>query len=411
MGTALPLAFVDPYSVFGKMISSTLRPLLGWANHAMAFTTWIHPVDVSPVSWTMGGVALGLLGIIGVMAIRHGRLWCNTVCPVGTLLGFFSKYAMFRLGIEESACVGCSMCERVCPAQCIDFKNHRIDHSRCVMCLDCVTSCRKNGISLKNTWKLKRNPAIPCDPVLADAGGGTPLPDLSRRLFLASAVLIPAVSLAEGGAATSGKKSGKHCGHGQGCRGGLNQFNKRAVLPPGAVSLDHFQSHCTACQLCVVHCPQQVLRPSITQHGLAGFLQPFQDFDFSFCSHNCSDCSQICPTGAIQPIAVEERKTVQSGVAEFFRGRCVVKTEGTSCGACSEHCPTQAVHMVPWKNGLTIPQVEPELCIGCGGCEFICPVRPHKAIVVNGLKVHRQAKVIAHAKENKVREMEADFPF
>jgi ferredoxin len=161
----------------------------------------------------------------------------------------------------------------------------------------------------------------------------------------------------------------------------------------------------------VVHCPDQVLRPSITQHGLAGFLQPFQDFDISFCSYNCSNCSQICPTGAIQPISVEERKTVRSGVAEFFRGRCVVKTEGTSCGACSEHCPTQAVHMVPWKNGLTIPEVDADLCIGCGGCEFICPVRPHKAIVVNGLRVHQRAKPVPIGKENTVREMEEEFPF
>jgi polyferredoxin len=413
MGTALPLAFVDPYSVFGKMVSSTLRPILGWANHAMAFTTWVHPVDVSPVSWIMGGVALGLIGIIGVMAIRRGRLWCNTVCPVGSLLGFFSRHAMFRLGIEESACVECSMCERVCPAQCIDFKNQSIDHSRCVMCLDCVTSCRKNGISAKQHWSWRREPAVPRAAVVTDANDIAPLPDLSRRLFLASAVLIPCVSLAEDRHQSSGGTCGKGGGggHGQGCRGGLNQFNKRAVLPPGAISLEHFQSTCTGCQLCVVHCPEQVLRPSITQHGLAGFLQPFQDFDSSFCSYNCSDCSHICPTGAIQPISVEERKTVQTGVAEFFRGRCVVKTEGTSCGACSEHCPTQAVHMVPWKNGLTIPEVEPELCIGCGGCEFICPVRPHKAIIVNGLKVHQRSKVVIRGKENTVREIEEEFPF
>ena len=161
----------------------------------------------------------------------------------------------------------------------------------------------------------------------------------------------------------------------------------------------------------MANCPDQVLRPSITQHGLAGFLQPYQDFEVSFCSYNCSNCSQICPTGAIQPITVKDRRTVRTGTAEFFRGRCVVKTEGTSCGACSEHCPTQAVHMVPWKNGLTIPEVDPDLCIGCGGCEFICPVRPNKAIIVNGLKVHERAKAVVLGQENTIRKKEEEFPF
>lgn len=388
-GTALPLAFLDPYSVFGKITAATLRPLLGWINHGIAATKLINPVDVSPVAWTSAGVALGMLGLVIVSAVFRGRLWCNTVCPVGAVLGFFSKHALFRLKIADTACVGCSMCERVCPAQCIDFRNHTIDHSRCVMCLDCVTSCKRSGITLSRERRRTKQ-ASPAQPV---ASSPVPLPKVNRRLFLASAATIPAAVLAEDG------------------RHGLSQHNKRAVLPPGAKSLAHFQSRCTACHLCVANCPDQVLRPSITQHGLAGFLQPYQDFSVSFCSYNCSNCSQICPTGAIQPITVEDRRTVRTGTAEFFQDRCVVKTKGTSCGACSEHCPTQAVHMVPWKNNLTIPEVDPDLCIGCGGCEFICPVRPDKAIIVNGLKVHERAKKIVLGQENTVREMEEEFPF
>jgi ferredoxin len=214
-------------------------------------------------------------------------------------------------------------------------------------------------------------------------------------LFLASAITIPTVALAANAKPTAG----------------INQHNKRAVLPPGAKSLAHFQSHCTACQLCVANCPDQVLRPSITAHGLAGFLQPYQDFTVAFCSYNCSNCSQICPTGAIQPVTVQERRVIRTGKAHFFQDLCVVKTKGTSCGACNEHCPTQAVHMVPWKNNLTIPEVDPELCIGCGGCEFICPVRPKKAIVVTGLAVHERAKPISLGQKNTVRELEEEFPF
>ena len=119
-GITLPLVFLDPYSLFGKITAATVRPLLGWANHAIAATGIIHPVDVSPVSWITAGVALALLLLVVVSAIFRGRLWCNTACPVGAVLGFFSKHALFRLKIAETACVGCSMCERVCPAQCID---------------------------------------------------------------------------------------------------------------------------------------------------------------------------------------------------------------------------------------------------------------------------------------------------
>ena len=427
-GTLLPLSLLDPYSVFGKIVSAVLRPPIAWLNHTISATGLIQPVNVSPVSWIAAGVGLGIFLLVIIAAVTRGRLWCNTACPVGAVLGFFSKHSLFRLQIADSACIGCSMCERVCPAQCIDFRNHRIDHSRCVMCLDCVTSCRKSGIHLKAAFPWQGRGSDASGECLADGVsvsaksstahslgpfGKRSLPTTSRRIFLAASALIPVAALGQRRHRESRRESeDEDCGDDcRTCPNCLNQHNKTAVLPPGAKSLEHFQHHCTACQLCVTNCPEQVLRPSITQHGLSGFLQPYQDFETSFCSYNCSDCSQICPTGAISPISVEERKTVRTGKAKFFRGRCVVFTNGTSCGACNEHCPTQAVHMVPWKNGLTIPKVDPDLCIGCGGCEFICPVRPNKAIVVEGLVVHERSKPVDTGKKNSVREMEEEFPF
>ncbi len=402
-GTAVPLGLLDPYSIFGKITAATLRPAMGTANHFISATRWFNPVDVSPVAWATIGVALGLLALVVVSSILRGRLWCNTVCPVGAVLGFLAKHARFRLQIANADCVGCSMCERVCPAQCIDFRNHKIDHSRCVMCLDCVTSCKRSGISLNGRGlsqkspsdRVERTPRKTLTPPYTGPHGERSLPDVGRRTFLTGALVIPAAVIARDKVSA----------------GQLTQRDKRAVLPPGAQSLAHFQSNCTACHLCVVNCPDQVLRPSITEHGLAGFLQPYQDFTVAFCSYNCSNCSQICPTGAIQPLTVEERRAVRTGKARFFQDLCVVKTKGTSCGACNEHCPTQAVKMVPWKNNLTIPEVNPDLCVGCGGCEFICPVRPDKAIIVDGLPVHERAKVMKLGKKNTVREKEEEFPF
>jgi ferredoxin len=204
-----------------------------------------------------------------------------------------------------------------------DFRNRRIDHSRCVMCLDCVTSCKRSGIHLKAGRNSRSAP-------LVSPSGETPLPSLKRRDILTGIAILPAAALSKPQPANAPHE------------------NRRAVLPPGAGSLATFQNLCTACQLCVANCPDQVLRPSITRHGLTGFLQPHQDFNVSFCSYNCSNCSQICPTGAIRPITVEQRRLVRTGIAEFFPDLCIVKTKGTSCGACNEHCPTQAVRMVPW---------------------------------------------------------------
>jgi len=428
LGSAVPLGLLDPYSIFGKITSTTLRPFTAWIKDVLSALGWLAPVRMSPVALAAAGTGLGLLALIALAAVFRGRLWCNTVCPVGAVLGLLSRRPLFRLRIASEACIACSMCERVCPAQCIDFRNHRIDHSRCVMCFDCVASCRRNGIS----YGIGDKKHSPEKPTLPTPEPQVALPKSGRRALLGLAITLPVAALARregggggqghgqggsgqgpGGGGGKGGGQGEGGGHGQGkgCDNDLTQYNRPPVLPPGARSLAHFQSRCTGCQLCVTHCPEQVLRPSISVHGLAGFLQPYQDFDVSFCSYNCSNCSEICPTGAIQTITIGERQLVQTGIAEFIRSRCVVKTDGTACGACSEHCPTQAVRMVPWRDGLTIPEIVPELCIGCGGCEYICPVRPYKAIIVKGIDVHAAAKPVERGGGNVEREMEEEFPF
>lgn len=431
-GSAVVLGFLDPFSLFGRIMAGTVRPVAGWANNLLAHRGWTKPVTVVPSAAAATGVAAGMLAVVVLLALRRGRLWCNTLCPVGAVLGALSKFSLFRLSFTSGACTACSLCERSCPAQCIDYRRQRVDHSRCVMCLDCVSACRKTGLNVEFAYGGKLVGSK--DVSLADLPTCPSSPPATRRGFLAAAGTLAAEAVGrgrgwnEGGGGGGGRGGGG--GGGGGRRGGggkeeeegdakdghddrrLTPATKKAVLPPGAVSLAHFQATCTACHLCVTHCPSQVLRPAITQHGLAGFLQPYQDFGVAFCEFNCSQCSQVCPTGAIQPITVEQRQVVQTGVARFFRSRCVVRTEGTACGACAEHCPTQAVHMVPFRGGrLTIPEVTPELCIGCGACEFICPVIPDKAIVVDGLAVHATATRIKTTGQNKVRAIEEEFPF
>ncbi|HKL38184.1 MAG TPA: 4Fe-4S dicluster domain-containing protein, partial [Bacteroidales bacterium] len=182
------------------------------------------------------------------------------------------------------------------------------------------------------------------------------------------------------------------------------------VSPPGAQATNRFNNSCTACHLCVNVCPTQVLQPALLEYGLRGLMQPRMDYHSGFCNFDCVECSKVCPTGAILPVMLEEKKRIQLGKVQFVKENCIVETEGTDCGSCSEHCPTKAVDMVDYKNGLRIPEVNTDICIGCGACEYACPTHPYKAIYVEGNPVHLQAQ---KPKQEKLKELdeEEDFPF
>jgi NAD-dependent dihydropyrimidine dehydrogenase PreA subunit len=147
------------------------------------------------------------------------------------------------------------------------------------------------------------------------------------------------------------------------------------------------------------------LQPSFLEYGFTGMMQPFMDYSVEYCNNECTKCGEVCPTGAILPLTVEDKKLEQIGQVIFIKEKCIVYTDNTACGSCSEHCPTQAVKMVPYKDGLTIPEIEKDICIGCGACEFACPVKPHTSIYVDGNAVH-QVAMAPHEEELKVEEGE-----
>ena len=161
--------------------------------------------------------------------------------------------------------------------------------------------------------------------------------------------------------------------------------------PPGSLSAKNLAQHCTACQLCVSVCPNQVLRPS---SDLSNFMQPETSYERGYCRPECTKCSEVCPTGAIKPITKEEKASIQIGHAVWIAENCIVNTDGQKCGNCARHCPTGAIQMVPKdssdKKSLQIPIVNTERCIGCGACENLCPSRPFSAIYVEGHEVHRE---------------------
>lgn len=380
-GSSFLVILLDPYSIFGRIVSQLFRPLAIWGNNAIAFVlsgmgnyTFYKVEQVSFVPLAFG-IALLFFLLVTQMSWFKGRSYCNTICPVGSGLGLLSKISFFHITIDESNCTRCGSCEKQCKSQCIDSNAMKVDDSRCVTCFNCLSSCKKNGIHYDWRYKKKASQA----PVEKTTNN-------SRRAFLmTSGAVLASVAVA---------KTNKIIGNNDPI------LKRKPVMPPGANSTEHFNQHCTGCQLCVTKCPMQVLKPAVLHYGITGITQPHLAFStHSFCTYDCNICSLVCPTGALTPLSMEDKKLAQIGIAHFRIDKCVVHTDEKDCGACSEHCPTQAVHMIPYKKGLTIPEVTEDICIGCGACESICPVRPYQAIYVEGSTVQGKAKKPSEAKK------------
>ena len=407
--SGVALALLDPYSNYGRIASDLFRPVgvllnNGLVGVAEAFGwAWLYRAEphwVGAGALAVPGVALT---VVVVLSAWRGRLYCNTLCPVGTLLGVIARRAAWRIEIDQDACRKCGACLKACKAQCIDLRTGEIDATRCVGCFNCVPVCTEGGIGL--VWKWRRGAAKA--PEAAAPESSAPPADEGRRAFISGSALALTAAAGVAGAVVA-EAGRRRRGQGRGPQDQGIVFGP--VCPPGSKSVERFLDVCTACHLCVSACPTGVLRPASLEYGWAGLTKPQMDFSKSFCNFDCNRCGEVCPEGAILPLALAEKKTTQLGVARFRRYMCIVHEEGTACGACAEHCPTGAVHMVPFRDGLTIPQVEPEQCIGCGACEYACPVRPARAIRVEALPVHGRAIVV----KDKPAESPApvdDFPF
>lgn len=275
------------------------------------------------------GAAVPLV-VLTVLAIWKRRMFCATFCPVGTMLGLCAKKGVYRLSFNEK-CVKCGLCAKSCPAGCMDPASGKIDNERCVRCLNCLAVCRRNAV----VFGREKN------------AGET---DGNRRAFLTGAGVFTA-------AAACGFTLAKT---------GLSRFAaavEKAILPPGAGDAGRFASRCTSCLLCVKNCPAKIIRPAKGGYGPVSL-----DLSSAECRYYCHKCSEVCPTGAIRPLSLEEKQSCQIARARIDKEKCV------SCGLCARTCPAGAIAFSPEQAGRTPPVVDGTLCIGCGACSHACPV-------------------------------------
>ena len=393
---------IFPYSTYGRIVSTCVAPLYKLANNGLAALAEhygsyaFYEVDVWLKSVSALVVALLTWGIIAVLAWRGGRTWCNTICPVGTLLGFISKKSLHGPVFDLNKCNSCGLCARNCKSACINVKEHDIDMSRCVMCGNCMEVCRQDAMHFGNRSLAAALPSSSGEGSEERAG---------RRAALTSIALLAGTALAKAQSKIEPKTTD----------GGFADLIKKEkpkrnklITPPGSLSIRNLRTHCTACQLCVDACPNDVLRPS---SSLDRFMQPEVSYERGYCRPECTRCSEVCPTSAIKPVTVEQRTAIQVGHAVWTRDLCIPVKDEKPCGLCARKCPTQAIQMVPlqagvhqdgwrWRDAdnneiprekvLLIPIVNEEKCIGCGACENLCPSNPISAIYVEGHEVHRE---------------------
>lgn len=380
------VALLAPYSSYGRIAANLFAPIYQWGNNLLAYfaerqdSYAFYSVDVWIKSLPTFIIAAVTFIILCILAWKNGRTYCNAICPVGTVLGFLSRFSLFRITIDESKCVECGLCSRKCKASCIDGKEHKVDYSRCVACMDCISTCTHGAIryTLRKPAKSKAAKdaeAAPAEPQSKDA--------VSRRSFL-----TVTAALAAGAALKAREKA---------VDGGLAVIEekkiperKTPIVPPGAQGLRHLATHCTACQLCVSVCPNGVLRPSTELEKL---MQPEASYERGYCRPECTKCSEVCPAGAIIKITPAEKSAIQVGHAVWVKENCVALTDGVECGNCARHCPAGAIQMIPSnpadEKSPRIPVVDTERCTGCGACENLCPARPFSAIYVEGHERHR----------------------
>lgn len=310
-------------------------------------------------------VALFFIAILALAVVRP-RFWCRNLCPAGALLALCSRRPLFRRVVSEN-CTRCGKCIRACPMGAISRDPEVTAHSECISCLACAEVCPEKAVSFNVTRKV---------PVMAREV------DFDRRHILSAG--------AAGMAVAALTMTNLHHLHGRDTPRALR--SSRLIRPPGSLPEPGFQDRCVRCGECVKVCLTNTLQPVWFEAGLTGLWTPKVTARLAGCEQGCAACGQVCPTGAIRPLDLEEKLFAKIGTARIEKSRCIAWEQDKKCLICDEICPYNAIssRIVP-GHPVTVPVIDENKCNGCGYCECKCPVTGESAIIVEPLGEVRMA--------------------
>ena len=304
-------------------------------------------------------VGLFFFALLALGRIRP-RFWCRNLCPAGAIIALFSVRPLFRRVVSER-CTHCGKCVRACPMGAISQDVEKTAHSECITCLKCEEICPEKAISFQVG---RRVPSL-----IGEV-------DLGRRKVLSAG--------AAGMAVAAVTMTSLHHLHGMESPRPLR--SPRLIRPPGSLPEPEFQDRCVRCGECVKACLTNTLQPVWFEAGLAGLWTPKVTPRWAGCEQGCATCGQVCPTGAIRPLSLEEKLFAKIGTARIEKSRCIAWEQDKKCLICDEICPYNAIssQFVP-DHPVTVPVVDENKCNGCGYCENKCPVVGESAILVEPL--------------------------
>lgn len=360
-GSTLQVGLLDPIALTVRSMTTSVLPSV----HHHTEKVYTEPREYWQ-AWLVGIIFVGFL----LANWWIPRFFCRTLCPLGALLGVFSRFAIWRIDRDPVRCTDCDLCLKSCEGASDPHKDLR--KSECFVCLNCIDDCPHDALSFRFL------------PRKASEVRG---PEVSRRsLALAGLFGIWFFPMAR-------------------LSGGVKKnFNRALIRPPGSVAEDEFLRRCIKCDQCIRVCPTNVLQPSLFEGGIEGMWTPIMISKMGWCELNCTLCSQVCPTGAIREITIEEKLgvgvfeklgPVKTGTAFYNRGRCLPWAMDTHCVVCEEVCPVSPKAIFTrnvtiedrWGKDKTLkrPYIDPEKCIGCGICEHECPVKDDPAVYVTAI--------------------------